>query len=130
VIIARDTPENRQTVEKVSDAVKTFGEISESNGEIVLALDHDSPRKLAADTFVGAHWPSNDWSVRIDARRAAPILDRLADNAGFRIAASRLYRSSRDLQRWIGYLSQADSIEAAHSIAGSTEELRVRVASK
>jgi hypothetical protein len=130
VIIARDTPENRQTIEKISDAVKTFGEISEAGGEIHVALDHDSPKKLAADTFIEAQWPSNDWSVRIDPRRAAPILDRLSDNAGFRLAASRLYRSSRDLQRWIGYLSQAESIEAAHSIAGATEELRVRVASK
>ena len=130
VIIAKATPENRQTVQKIEAAVKTFGEIAESDGEIRLSLDHDSMKKFSTDTFADAEWPANDWSARLDPRRAAPILDRLADNVGFRLAASRLYRSSRDLQRWIGYLSQAESIEAAHSIGGTTEDLRVRVASK
>ncbi len=130
VIIARATPENRQAVRKIKDVVKTFGDVRESGDSILLSLDRDSMAKFSTDSFVDAEWPSNDWAARLDPRRALPILDRLGGNAGFRLAASRLYRSSQDLQRWIGYLSEAESIEAAHSINGTTEELRVRVASK
>jgi hypothetical protein len=36
----------------------------------------------------------------------------------------------RDLRRWIDPLEQAESIEAAASVAAGVEELRVRVASK
>ncbi len=130
VILGKATPEARQIVRRIGDAVRMFGEIDESGGEILLALDRHSMTKYRTDTFVDAYWPSNDWAARLDPRRAAPILDRCAGNAGFRLAASRLYRSSRDLQRWIRYLSDAESVEAAHSIGGTTEELRVRVASK
>jgi hypothetical protein len=66
----------------------------------------------------------------MDPKRAVPLLQRLGDNTGLRLAAPRIYRAARDLRRWIEYLSAADSIEAAHSYTASAEELRVRIASK
>src|SRR5688572_33214180 len=82
------------------------------------------------DAFVPATWPANQWSLRIDAARIVPVLERLGDNRGLRIAAGRLHRAARDLRRWIGVLENAEAIEAADSVSGGVEELRVRIASK
>ena len=64
------------------------------------------------------------------AMRPRPLLEKLGDNTGLRLAAPRIYRSARDLKRWIGALANADSIEASQSTTATTEELRVRIASK
>ena len=130
LIIANATPENQKTVEKISGAVKTFGEIRQSGDQILLSFDQDSMQKYATDPPVEAQWPSNDWAARIDAKRAVPLLERLGDNTGLRLAASRIYRSVRDLRRWIEALSTAGAIEASHSVTGQTEEMRVRISSK
>ena len=51
-------------------------------------------QKYATDSFIDAQWLSNDWAARIDPKRAVPLLDRLGDNAGLRLAAPRIYRSA------------------------------------
>src|SRR5688572_31871090 len=48
------------------------------------------------DAFVPATWPANQWSLRIDAARIVPVLERLGDNRGLRIAAGRLHRRSEE----------------------------------
>lgn len=130
LIVARATPENLQTVEKISSAVQTFGQIRKSKEQILLSFDKHSMTSYSTDTFVDGYWPSNDWAARVDPKRAVPLLQKLGDNAGLRLAAPRIYRAARDLRRWIESLSAAESIEAAHSMSGPTEELHVRITSK
>jgi hypothetical protein len=130
IIVANATPENRETAAKVADAVRAFGEIRESGDQILISLDRDSMQSYATDVFAEGSWPANDWAVRVDPRRAVPILQKLGDSTGLRLAAPRIYRSARDLRNWIGALSTAESVEAAHSLSGNMEELRVRIASK
>lgn len=130
LIIAKATPENRQTVDRIRSTVETFGEIRDAGETILLSFDRDSMKKYSTETFVDGQWPSNDWAVRIDPRRAVPLLVKLGDNTGLRLAAPRIYRSARDLRHWIEALAGADSIEAAQSTTATTEELRVRIASK
>ncbi|HEV8660314.1 MAG TPA: hypothetical protein VGS96_17035 [Thermoanaerobaculia bacterium] len=130
LIIVKATPDNRKAVERIRSAVETFGEIRESGGHILLSFDRDSMKKYESETLIDAHWPSNDWAVRIDPKRTVPLLEKLADSTGLRLAASRVYRSARDLRGWIEPLANADSIEAAHLTTATSEELRVRIASK
>jgi hypothetical protein len=59
-----------------------------------------------------------------------PVLRKAGDNAGLRFATPRIHRAARDLRRWIDALSQAQAVEAADSVGGGVEELRVRVAAK
>ena len=61
---------------------------------------------------------------------SAPGSGRINDSIGLRIVAGRVYRSARDLNRWIEALQEATSIEAADSFDGATEELKVRIAAK
>jgi hypothetical protein len=130
LIIAKATPENRKTVDRIRSVVETFGGISEIGGNILLSFDRDSLKKYESETFIDAQWPSNDWAARIDPKRAVPLLVKLGDNTGLRLAAPRIYRSARDLRHWIEPLASADSIEAAQSATATKEELRVRIASK
>ncbi|HEX9160115.1 MAG TPA: hypothetical protein VF980_00290 [Thermoanaerobaculia bacterium] len=130
VLIANATPENLETAAKIEEPVRAFGDLRTSGDQILLAFDKDSMDRYQKDSFVNGQWPTNDWAVRVDPKRTLPILEKLSDSAGLRLAAPRLYRSARDLRGWISYLSAADSIEAAHSTSGGTEELRVRIAAK
>ena len=75
-------------------------------------------------------WPSGKWAVRADPKRLVPILQRLGDSIGLRIAASRFYRSARDLGHWIEALQGAAVLEAADSEDASVEELKVRIGTK
>jgi hypothetical protein len=130
LMIAKGTPENRETVERIRSSVELFGEIHDAGDQLLVSFDKTSLIAFSTDTLVDAQWPSNDWSARVDPKRAVPLLEKLGDNTGLRLVAPRLYRAARDLRRWIESLSDAESIEAAHSFTGSTEELRVRITSK
>ncbi|HEX2060962.1 MAG TPA: hypothetical protein VHK90_09495, partial [Thermoanaerobaculia bacterium] len=70
------------------------------------------------------------WALRADPRKLVPVLRKTGDNPGLRFMAPRVHRAARDLRRWIDALEHASSVEAADSVAGGVEELRVRVASK
>ncbi|HEX7421061.1 MAG TPA: hypothetical protein VF505_14320 [Thermoanaerobaculia bacterium] len=130
LIVAKNTPENQALVKKIEEPATMFGEIRTTNDQLLVAFDKNSMQRYAIENFVDAQWPSNDWAVRLDPKRAVPLLEQLGDNTGLRLAAPRIYRSARDLRRWIGYLSAAQSIEASHSVTPASEELRVRIASK
>ncbi len=128
LIVANATEQNEEVISRIEPAVRLFGEIRRKGSELLVSFDNESMGRYSAEAFANASWLSNDWSVRLDPQRAAPILKRLGDNTGLRLIAPRLYRSARDLRRWIDWLSSARSLEAAHSVNAATEELRVRVA--
>ena len=128
LLIASATPQNHETVQRIESAVNTFGEVRESSGQVFLSFDKESMRKFGSDTFVDAEWTTNDWAVRLDAKRAMPIVEKLSSNTGLRIAAPRVYRSARDLDDWMQYLANASWVEVSHSRKAQTEELRVRIA--
>ncbi len=101
----------------------------ETNGMLLISFD-DSIAAFERDGFDSAPRETGEWAVRIDPARMVPILKRLAQNVGLRILAPRLFRSARDLDRWIGGLEQAKTIEGTDSTGGGTEVLRVRIVSK
>ncbi|MEA2237267.1 MAG: hypothetical protein QOC81_1991 [Thermoanaerobaculia bacterium] len=104
-------------------------ETSEQNGMLLLSFD-DSIALYTKDAFDPGRWPAGKWAVRADPKRLVPILSRLGDSLGLRIAAGRVYRSARDLKHWIEPLQEATSIEAADSDDGNAEELKVRIGAK
>lgn len=101
----------------------------EQDGNLLVAFDGTSIPLYLKDAFDAPALPANRWALRLDARRLVPVLEQLDGNTGLRIAAPRLYRSAKDLRHWTAALSQASSIEAADSVSGPVEELRVRIAS-
>ena len=120
----------RQTIREIGPVVELVGETRDTGREILVSFDRSSMPLYLKDAVVPSPWPANRWTLRIDATRITPILERLGDNRGLRFVAPRMHRAARDLRRWIGALSQAESIEAADSVSGEIEELRVRIASK
>jgi hypothetical protein len=102
---------------------------AEQNGSLLLSFDN-SLDTYSKDTFEPSRWPAGKWALRADPKRLVPILGRLNDSIGLRIAAGRVYRSARDLNRWIEALGEATSIEAAGSDDGPSEELKVRIGAK
>jgi len=112
------------------DVLRKLGGRSERKGsDLVIAFD-DSIDTYLRDAVDGAVVPGGRWAVRIDAERMMPILDRLRNNIGLRIASPRLFRAARDLDRWLGDLQQAKTIDATASTRGSFEELKVRATTK
>jgi hypothetical protein len=126
VIAAPSSPEG---IGRLSELANIFGETREVGGQTLVAFDRTSMSLYIKDTFVPADWPANRWALRIDPKRMVPILEDLADSQGLRYATPRIHRSARDLRRWIGALREAQSIEAADSVMGNVEELRVRISS-
>lgn len=102
---------------------------AEKDGQLLLAFD-DSLDTYLKDAFEPPRLPGGRWSLRADPQRLAPILRKLGDSLGLRIAAPRLFRSARDLEHWIGGLERASAIEAAASDDGTAEVLRVRITAK
>jgi hypothetical protein len=119
--------EQLKTVERVAALV---GETRDTGDQILISFDRTSMSLYIEDEMLPASWPSTRWSLRIDPKRLIPVLRRAGDSPGLRFAAPRLHRAARDLRRWMDALSEADSVEAAASVVGGVEELRVRVASK
>jgi len=130
LIVANNTPANQDLVSKIEEPVRVFGEIKSTPKTLLVAFDKDSMHRYEIENFVESHWATNDWAMRMDPKRVVPLVEKLGDSTGLRLAAPRIYRSIRDLRRWIGYLSAAQSLEAAHSTDDSGEVLRVRIASK
>jgi hypothetical protein len=119
--------EQMKNVERVASLV---GETRDTGDQILVSFDRTSMGLYIEDAMVPASWPSTRWSIRIDPKRLTPVLRRVGDSPGLRFVAPRLHRAARDLRRWMGALDEADAVEAAASVAGGVEELRVRVSSK
>ena len=102
---------------------------AEQGGELLLSFDESIDQYLK-DRFDEARVPGGQWAVVIDPKRLLPILGRLSDNIGLRVASPRLFRAARDLEGWITPLQQAERIEANDSTNSGLEELRVHLAAK
>ena len=102
---------------------------AERGGELLLSFDESIDQYLK-DRFDEARVPGGQWAVVIDPKRLLPILGRLSDNIGLRVASPRLFRAARDLEGWITPLQQAERIEANDSTNSGLEELRVHLAAK
>src|SRR5436190_9569850 len=113
----------------VAEAVGVRARTGEKDGQLLLSFD-DSIDTYLKDALEPGRWPAGRWAVRMDAQRMAPLVRQLGDSIGLRVAAPRLFRSARDLNRWIGGLERAATIEAADSDEGASEVLRVRITAK
>jgi hypothetical protein len=114
---------------KLAEAVGIQTRTAEKDGQLLLSFD-DSIDTYLKDAFEPALWPASRWALRMDAQRMAPIARALSESLGLRVASPRLFRSARDLDRWIGGLERASTIEAADSDEGAYEVLKVRIAAK
>jgi hypothetical protein len=135
VIAVPDDPVRRAAFEDFVSRVRqgeSLGihiQTAEEKGMLLLSFD-DSINQYKNDVTEPGHWPAGKWAVRADSKRLVPILSKLDDSIGLRIAAGRVYRSARDLKRWIDALQEATTIEAAGSDDGNVEELKVRIGAK
>jgi hypothetical protein len=135
VISVPDDPPRRASFEEFVNKVRQGESLgihirtAERGGALLLSFD-DSIDDYANAAFDPGSWPAGKWAVRADPKRLVPILGRLGDSIGLRIAAPRFYRSARDLGRWIEPLQGATVLEAADSDDGSAEELKVRIGAK
>ena len=125
VIVVREDPLRRATVDSLRDLART----GEKGGMLLLSFDH-SIEQYQKDTFVEPPEVGNQWTLRIDPPRLVPILNDLGQNLGLRIAAPRLFRSARDLDKWISGLEQAKVIDASDSVDSGGETLQVWIAAK
>jgi hypothetical protein len=122
----------RATVARYEDAIRMVGQQVEQNGELVVAFDRNTAGIYIKDARTPMPWPTSDsrWALRLDPGRLIPVLRKVGDNPALRFATPRIHRGARDLRRWMGSLEHAASVEAASSVTGGHEELRVRVVSK
>ena len=130
VIALPANEKSRAALKDVMGVAQMVGETRDTGSELLLTFDRTSLGQYSIDTFVPATWPATRWQLRMNPATLVPVLRRLGDNHGLRFASPRLYRAARDLRRWIDVLEKAESVEAADSVTGGVEELRVRVASK
>jgi len=139
VIVLPATPERRAALDdfvhkSVPEAVREIAginiETAEAPGELLVAFERKSLDTYLKDTFDAPTLPANHWRLRIDPKRAAPLLDQVTQSPGLRLMSPHLFRSVKDLNEWVANLSKARSIEAGSSISGGTEELRVHIATK
>ncbi|HEX8255765.1 MAG TPA: hypothetical protein VF846_21680 [Thermoanaerobaculia bacterium] len=122
--------EGRRQLAEIRRYAELVGETREAGNQLLISFDRTSMSTYIEDATVPASWPATRWSLRIDPPRLIPVLRKVGDNPALRFASPRIHRAARDLRRWIDALQHAKSIEAADSVSGRVEELRVRVASK
>jgi hypothetical protein len=124
------SPAAREQLADIRQVAELVGEVRDTGSQILVSFDRTSMSLYIKDALVPGSWPATRWALRFDPGRLGPTLQRIGENPALRIATPRIQRGARDLRRWIGALEQAESVEAADSVAGGVEELRVRVVSK
>ncbi|MDQ3282335.1 MAG: hypothetical protein M3Q69_13105 [Acidobacteriota bacterium] len=130
IISMRADPAAREQFAEIKPAAELVGETRDAGEFLLVSFDRTSMGLYLKDAFDPASWPATRWSLRFDPARMVPILRKAGDNPGLRIATPRIHRAARDLRRWIDALQQAKSVEAADSVNGGVEELRVRVVAR
>jgi hypothetical protein len=130
VLVFPASDEARRQLGDLTTVISLVGEVKDTGSEIVVSFDRESMGRYAVASFHPARWPATEWALRLDPQRLVPVLRRAGDSAGLRLMAPRTHRAARDLRSWIDALEKAASIEAAASVAGGVEELRVRIAAK
>lgn len=133
VIILPATDEKRAVLQKfVQDVAPTQAlgfrvETADTGQELLVAFERSSIDLYLKDAFEPPTLPGNVWTLHIDPKRTVPVLQQVAESPGLRFAAPRLFRSAKELSGWIRALQGAQAIEAADSVAGGVEELKVKV---
>jgi hypothetical protein len=130
VIVLPADDARRESLQKLVHDTEGLIQTAEQNGELLVSFDSSSIPHFQSDSFDKPRFDANLWSIRLDPQRLVPVLQRMAGSTGLRLAAGRLYRTTRQLGTWIGPLQQASSIEAASSTNGDVEEMRVAITSK
>jgi hypothetical protein len=102
---------------------------AEGAGQLLLSFD-ESINQYLIDQFDDTTVAGGQWTMVIDPQRLVPILGRLSDSIGLRIASPRLFRAARDLNGWIEPLQRARRIEASDWLETGFEHLRVHVPAK
>ncbi len=102
---------------------------AERAGQLLLSFD-ESINQYLTDQFDDTTVSGGQWTVVIDPQRLVPILGRLSDSVGLRIASPRLFRAARDLNGWIAPLQRAKRIEASDSVQMGLEQVHVHLAAK
>jgi hypothetical protein len=120
----------RQQLKDAETVISLVGEMREVGNQILVSFDRGSMDLYIKDVMEPGSWPATRWALRLDPKRLVPVLRKVGDSPGLRLASPRLHRAARDLRRWMDALQEADSVEAAASVVGGVEELRVRVSSK
>lgn len=120
----------REQLKDAERVIAMVGEVRDMGGQILVSFDRSSMDLYIKDVMEPGTWPATRWALRLDPKRLVPVLRRAGDSAGLRFASPRLHRGARDLRRWMDALQEANTVEAAASVAGGVEELRVRVSSK
>jgi hypothetical protein len=129
-IVVPATDASRAVLARYGTVLDSLGQAAEHEGQLVVAFDRRSAGLYMKDDRTPVPWPANRWVLRLDPVRLIPVLRKLGDNPALRFATPRLHRGARDLRRWVGPFQHARSIEAAASVTGGFEELRVRIAAK
>lgn len=127
VLILPATERAREQMKDVERVTALVGEVRDTGDRILVSFDRSSMGLYIKDAMVPGSWPATRWALRLDPRRLVPVLRKAGDSPGLRFAAPRLHRGARDLRRWMDALQEAESVEAAASVTGGVEELRVRV---
>jgi hypothetical protein len=130
LMIVPATDARRVEMEGVRQLAELIGETRDTGNELLVSFDRQSMGLYIKDRFEPAPWPASQWSVRLDPQPLIPVLERLGDNTGLRLAAPRLHRAARDLRKWIRYLSEAEEIVAVDSVNAGVEEMKVRVVAR
>ena len=102
---------------------------AEGPGQLLLSFDQ-SINQYLIDQFDDTTVAGGQWTLVIDPQRFVPILGRLSDSVGLRIASPRLFRAARDLNGWIAPLQRAKRIEASDSVQMGLEQLHVHLSAK
>ena len=120
----------REQLKDAERVIAMVGDLRDTGDQILVSFDRTSMGLYLEDVMEPGSWPATRWALRLDPKRLIPVLRKVGDSPGLRFASPRLHRAARDLRRWMDALQAADTVEAAASVAGGVEELRVRVSSK
>lgn len=130
LVVIPATDETRAALDDVARVAELVGETADTGQELQLSFDRTSLGLYSKDMQEPASWPATRWAVRMDPQRLVPILHSLSKSRGLRFLTPGVHRGARDLEKWIGAVEGARSIEAGSSVTDGIEELRVRIAAK
>jgi hypothetical protein len=136
VIVIPATPDRRAALQDflsrvTPDALRQLAgfhvETADTPTELLVAFERASIDRYQKDAFDAATLEANSWSLRLDPRKAIPMLQQVTGAPGLRYIAPRLFRSARDAGDWVEHLDAARFVEAGDTIEANAEVLRVRI---
>ncbi len=105
-------------------------ETAEAGGEILISFDRSSMDRYLSGPAETVPAQLAIWVLRGDGSRLAPLLEAASGNPALRFLTPKIFRSTRDANRSIRYLSGARRL-VAHKVEGKDgEELHVVLSAK